>query len=148
MEVLGGAGYVEDSVMPRIYRQSPLNSIWEGSGNVVCLDILRAVQRDPRSAHELVAELEKSRGANRWLDRSIDDVKVSLAGPHDEALARRLAETMALALQGAILVRNAPSFVSDAFCATRLCDRPGLSCGAMDAKIDVDALIGRAMPHQ
>ena len=148
MEVLGGAGYVEDSVMTRIYRQSPLNSIWEGSGNVVCLDILRAIQRDPRSAQELVAELEKSRGANRWLDRAIDDVKASLASPHDEALARRLAETMALALQGAILVRNAPSFVSDAFCATRLCYNPGLSCGAMDAKIDVDALIGRAMPHQ
>jgi putative acyl-CoA dehydrogenase len=148
MEVHGGAGYVEDSVMPRIYRQSPLNSIWEGSGNVVCLDILRAIQRDPRSAQELVAELEKSRGANRWLDRAIDDAKASLAGPHDEALARRLAETMALALQGAVLVRNAPSFVSDAFCATRLCDRPGLSCGAMHVKIDVDAVIGRAMPHQ
>jgi putative acyl-CoA dehydrogenase len=148
MEILGGAGYVEDGVMTRIYRQSPLNSIWEGSGNVVCLDILRATQRDPHSPQELVAELEKSCGANRWLDRAIDDVKASLAGPHDEALARRLAETMALALQGAILVRNAPSFVSDAFCATRLCDRPGLSCGAMGVKIDVDALIGRAMPHQ
>jgi putative acyl-CoA dehydrogenase len=148
MEVLGGAGYVEDSVMTRIYRQSPLNSIWEGSGNVVCLDILRATQRDQRSPQELVTELEKSRGANRWLDRAIDDVKVSLARPHDEALARRLAETMALALQGAILVRNAPSFVPDAFCATRLCDRRGLSWGAMDVKIDVDALIGRAMPHQ
>jgi putative acyl-CoA dehydrogenase len=148
MEVHGGAGYVEDGVMTRIYRQSPLNSIWEGSGNVVCLDILRAIRRDPRSAQELVAELEKSRGANRWLDRAVDDVKAQLAGPHDEALARRLAETMALALQGTILVRNAPSFVSDAFCATRLCDHPGLSCGAMDAKIDVDALIGRALPHQ
>jgi putative acyl-CoA dehydrogenase len=148
MEILGGAGYVEDSVMTRIYRQSPLNSIWEGSGNVVCLDILRATQRDPRSPQELVTELEKSRGANRWLHRAIDDVKVSLARPHDEALARRLAETAALALQGAMLFRNAPSFVSDAFCATRLCDRPGLSCGAMDVKIDVDALMGRAMPHQ
>jgi putative acyl-CoA dehydrogenase len=147
MEVHGGGGYIENSVMTRIYRQSPLNSIWEGSGNVVCLDILRAIRRDPRSAQELVAELEKSRGANRLLDRVIDDVKSMLAGQHDEALARRLAETMALALEGAILVRNAPDFVSDAFCATRLCDRPGLSCGAIGAKIDVDALIGRAMPH-
>jgi putative acyl-CoA dehydrogenase len=147
MEVHGGSGYIEDGVMTRIYRQSPLNSIWEGSGNVVCLDILRAIGRDRRSAEELVTELENSRGANRLLDRAIDDVKAMLAAPHDEAFARRLAETMALALQGAILVRNAPSFVSDAFCATRLCDHPGLSCGAMDAKIDVDALIGRAMPH-
>ena len=148
MEVHGGSGYVEDGVMPRIYRQSPLNSIWEGSGNVVCLDILRAIERDPRSPQELVAELEKSRGANRVLDRVIDGVKALLAGPLDEALARRLAETMALALQGAILVRNAPSFVADAFCATRLCDHPGLSCGAIGTKIDVDALIRRAMPHR
>jgi putative acyl-CoA dehydrogenase len=148
MEVHGGGGYVEDGVMTRIYRQSPLNSIWEGSGNVVCLDILRAIRRDPRSAQELVAELAKSRGANRLLDRAIDDVKSMLTGPHEEALARRLAETMALALQGAILVQNAPSFVYDAFCATRLCDHPGLSCGAIDAKIDVDAVLSRAMPHR
>jgi putative acyl-CoA dehydrogenase len=148
MEVHGGGGYVEDGVMTRIYRQSPLNSIWEGSGNVVCLDILRAIRRDQRSAQELVAELTKSRGANRLLDRAIGDVKSMLAGQQEEALARRLAETMALALQGAILVQNAPGFVSDAFCATRLCDHPGLSCGALDAKIDVDALISRAMPHQ
>jgi putative acyl-CoA dehydrogenase len=147
MEVHGGGGYVEDGVMTRIYRQSPLNSIWEGSGNIVCLDILRAIRRDPRSAQELVAELEKSRGANRLLDRIIDEAKSILVGQHDEALARRLAETTALALQGAILVRNAPDFVSDAFCATRLCDHPGLSCGAIDAKIDVDALISRAMPQ-
>jgi putative acyl-CoA dehydrogenase len=146
MEVHGGAGYVEDGVMPRIYRQSPLNSIWEGSGNVVCLDILRAVRRDPRSADELIVELDGSRGANRSLDRAIDDVKTYLIGPQDEAFARRLAEAMALALQGAILVRNAPSFVADAFCATRLGDRPGLTCGALDAKIDVDAIIARAMP--
>jgi len=147
MEVHGGGGYVEDGVMTRIYRQSPLNSIWEGSGNVVCLDILRAIRRDPRSAQELVAELEKSRGANQLLDRAIDDVKSMLAGQHEEALARRLAETMALALQGAVLSQNTPGFVCDAFCATRLCDQPGLSCGALDAKIDVDALISRAMPH-
>jgi putative acyl-CoA dehydrogenase len=148
MEVHGGGGYVEDSVMTRIYRQSPLNSIWEGSGNVVCLDILRAIRRDPLSAQELVAELATSCGADRLLDRAIEDVKSMLAGQPDEALARRLAETMALALQGAILVRNAPGFVSDAFCATRLGDRPALTCGALEAKIDVDALIGRAMPHQ
>lgn len=147
MEVHGGAGYIEDGVMTRIYRQSPLNSIWEGSGNVVCLDILRALQRDSHSAHELVAELETSRGSDRLLDRAIDGVKAFLAGPHDEASARRLAEAMALALQGAILVRCAPDFVSDAFCATRLTDRRGLTYGALDVKIDVDALIGRAMPH-
>jgi putative acyl-CoA dehydrogenase len=147
MEVHGGGGYIEDGVMTRVYRQSPLNSIWEGSGNVVCLDILRAIRRDPGSVQELVAELEKSRSANRLLDRTIDDVKSMLAGENEEALARRLAERMALALQGAILIQNAPGFVSDAFCATRLCDHPGLSCGALDAKIDVDAVLARAMPY-
>jgi putative acyl-CoA dehydrogenase len=147
MEVHGGAGYIEDGVMPRIYRQSPLNSIWEGSGNVVCLDVLRALGRDRRPAEALVAELEAWRGANRLLDRAVDDVKALLAGAPDEALARRHTETMALALQGAVLVRNAPDFVADAFCATRLGDRPGLSHGAIGAKIDVDAIIGRAMPH-
>jgi len=147
LEAHGGAGYVEESVMARIYRQSPLNSIWEGSGNVVCLDILRAIGRDPHSAGELIAELEKARGANRLLDRAIDDVKARLAGPPDEAGARRLAETTALALQGAILARSTPSFVFDAFCATRLGDRPGLTFGAIDVKIDVGALIGRAMPR-
>jgi putative acyl-CoA dehydrogenase len=147
LEAHGGAGYVEESVMARIYRQSPLNSIWEGSGNVVCLDILRAIGRDPNSAGELVAESEKARGANKLLDRAIDDVKVRLAGPPDEAGARRLAETMALALQGATLAQSTPSFVFDAFCATRLGDRPGLTCGAIEAKIDFGALIGRAMPR-
>src|SRR5215467_14403067 len=122
MEVHGGAGYVEESVMARIYRQSPLNSIWEGSGNVVCLDIMRAKERDPRSAEVLVEELEKSRGANRWLDRAIDDVKAHLARPPDEALARRLAETLALALQGAVLTQSAPNVVADAFCVTRPSD--------------------------
>jgi putative acyl-CoA dehydrogenase len=147
MEAHGGAGYIEDGVMPRIYRQSPLNSIWEGSGNVVCLDVLRALQRDPRPAQVLVAELEAARGANRWLDRAVDEVKALLAATPEEALARRYTETMALTLQGAVLVRNAPDFVADAFCATRLCDRPGLSYGAIGAKIDVDAIIDRAMPR-
>jgi putative acyl-CoA dehydrogenase len=147
MEAHGGGGYVEESVMARIYRQSPLNSIWEGSGNVVCLDILRAIGRDPRSAGGLVAELEKARSANRLLDRAIDDVKGRLTGPPDEAGARRLAETIALALQGATLARSTPSFVFDAFCATRLGDRPGLTFGASDVKIDVGALIDRAMPR-
>jgi putative acyl-CoA dehydrogenase len=147
MEVLGGAGYIEEGVMPRVYRQSPLNSIWEGSGNVVCLDILRAMARDPQSVHAFVAELEASRGANRELDRAIDGVKAHLARPPDEAGARRLAETLALALQGAVLVCSAPDFIADAFCATRLCDHPGLSCGAIDARIDADAIIGRAVPR-
>jgi putative acyl-CoA dehydrogenase len=147
LEAHGGIGYIEDGVMARIYRQAPLNSIWEGSGNVICLDVLRALERDSRPAHAMVGELEKSRGANRALDHAISDVKTLLARTPEEAFARRVTETMATALQGAILARNAPDFVADAFCATRLGDRPGLSYGAIDAKIDIDALIERAMPR-
>jgi putative acyl-CoA dehydrogenase len=133
--------------MTRIYRQSPLNSIWEGSGNVVCLDILRAMARDPRSVEAFSAELALSRGTNRMLDRAIDAVTAQLAHPTGEAHARRLAEALALTLQGAVLVKTAPDFVADAFCATRLGESPGLTCGAIDAKIDADAIIARAMPQ-
>ena len=149
MEAHGGAGYVEESVMPRIYRQSPLNSIWEGSGNVICLDVLRAMAREPDSAGMLVAELESARGANAALDAAIDDVKERLTPSRaNETTARRVVEAMALALQGAILVECAPSAVSDAFCATRLAERPGPAYGALDAKIDADAIIERAMPRR
>jgi putative acyl-CoA dehydrogenase len=147
MEVHGGAGYIEDSVMPRLYRQSPLNSIWEGSGNVICLDILRALQRDPKSADVLIAELEQARGANAALDRAIADVKGRIAHPTDESGARRLAEAMALALQATALLTSAPDFVFDGFCAARLGDRPGLAYGALDAKIDVERIVERAMPR-
>ncbi len=151
MEAHGGAGYIEESVLPRLHRQSPLNSIWEGSGNVICLDILRALGRDRGSvktspADIFVAELDAARGGNVALDRAIVDVKERLARPSEEAGARRLAEVMALALQGAVLLKAAPSFVSDAFCALRLDDRHGLSAGAFDAKIDVDAILQRAIP--
>ncbi len=146
MEAHGGAGYVEESVMPRIYRQSPLNSIWEGSGNVICLDILRAMTRDPHSAGAFLAEIDMAKGRNILLDTAIAEVKARLASPKDESHARRLAESMALALQGAVLAQSAPDFVFEAFCATRLCDRPGLSLGALDAKIDADAILARAMP--
>ncbi len=147
MEAHGGAGYIEEGVMPRIFRQSPLNSIWEGSGNVICLDVLRAMAREPESVLALVAELEESRGANSALDRAIDDVKDRLTPARaNEMTARRVVESMALALQGAVLVRNAPSAVSDAFCATRLSDRPGVAYGAVDAKIDAEAILKRAMP--
>lgn len=147
MEAHGGAGYVEEGVMPRIYRQSPLNSIWEGSGNVICLDVLRAMTREPDSVTAFLGELEKSRGAHAALDRAIDDVKHRLAHPASETGARRLVESMALALQGAVLAQHAPDFVFDGFCATRLSEYPGQAYGALDAKVDVDAIIARAAPQ-
>ena len=147
LEVHGGSGYVEDGVMPRLYRQSPLNSIWEGSGNVVCLDILRAMERDRDSVAALAAELEDARGADRRLDRAIGEAVAALTHPPDEGRARRLAETLALALEGAILSDTAPNFVFEAFCATRLDDRPGLSWGAATAGVDAGAILQRAMPQ-
>ena len=146
MEVHGGTGYVEESVMPRIFRQSPLNSIWEGSGNVICLDVLRAMGREPDAVPAFLDEIELARGGNSALDGEIDTLRNTLVQISPESYARRLVERMALALQASILVRHAPSFVADAFCATRLSERPGFAYGALDAKIDTAALLARAMP--
>jgi putative acyl-CoA dehydrogenase len=102
--------------------------------------------REPDSTEALLVELEASRGANASLDSAIDSVKDKLAHPRGESMARNLVESMALALQGAVLVRSVPPAISDAFCATRLGERPAMSYGAFDAKIDVDAILARTMP--
>ncbi|HKD46209.1 MAG TPA: acyl-CoA dehydrogenase family protein [Rhizomicrobium sp.] len=146
MEVHGGAGYIEESVMPRLYRQSPLNSIWEGSGNIICLDVLRALMRAPDSRNAFVAELEQGLGHLPSLDRAVELVKIAVSKPQEEAGARRLVETMALALEGVVLVQNAPPFVAEAYCGTRLDDRPGFGYGALPEIVAADALIARAMP--
>jgi putative acyl-CoA dehydrogenase len=146
MECHGGAGYIEESVLPRLFRQSPLNSIWEGSGNVICLDVLRALAREPRTAEALFAELDTARGAYPDLDRAIDKAKASLATT-TEPQARRLVENLALALQGALLTRHAPTPVADAFIATRLGEEPWRTYGAFEAVVDERAIIQRAMPH-
>jgi putative acyl-CoA dehydrogenase len=123
MEVLGGNGYVEDSGMPRLYREAPVNSIWEGSGNIMCLDVLRALERTPESADAIRAELARARGADARLDRYVGRLDSMLAST-TEAQARRLAEMIVLAMQGALLVRFAPPAVADAFCASRLAGEP------------------------
>jgi putative acyl-CoA dehydrogenase len=129
LECLGGNGYVEESGMPRLYREAPLNSIWEGSGNVNVLDVLRAVGRDPASVDGFVAELALAAGGDRRLDAHVDALRTELAGlPAARAAgggevqrgARGLVERMAVALQGSLLVRHAPAEVADLFCATRL----------------------------
>ena len=147
MEAHGGAGYVEESVMPRLFRQSPLNSIWEGSGNVICLDVLRAMMREPQAVPALVNELEGAHGENAALDAEIASLKDKLVQVPPESEARRIVERMALALQAATLVRHAPHFVADAFCATRLGDRPGFAYGAGGAAIDTAAILTRAAPQ-
>jgi putative acyl-CoA dehydrogenase len=146
IEAHGGAGYIEEGLMPRLYRQAPLNSIWEGSGNIVCLDVLRALGRQPQAAGALLAELEAARGASKLLDRRIEMVKEEFGASAGETGARRLVEYIALALQGCILARTAPPSVFDAFCVLKLTDAGTRSYGAAAAKIDVDAILSRAMP--
>lgn len=147
LECLGGPGYIEESMMPRLYREAPLNSIWEGSGNVICLDVLRALHREPAAAPALTAELEKARGADGRLDAALDGLKAELADRDDlEFRARRLTERMAVLWQAALLVQHAPAGVADAFCASRLGERWTGSFGTLPAATDFDAILDRALP--
>jgi putative acyl-CoA dehydrogenase len=146
MEVLGGNGYVEESLMPRIYREMPVNSIWEGSGNIMCLDVLRALQRTLEAGDALRAELMPARGSEARLDRFLERLDALLAARPDETQARRLAEMLVLAVQGALLVRFAPPAVADAFCASRLEGEHGGAFGTLPAGIDLAAIVERAAP--
>jgi putative acyl-CoA dehydrogenase len=145
LECLGGNGYVEESGLPRIYREAPLNSIWEGSGNVICLDVLRALTKEPPARDALLHEIRAARGADRRLDAAIDAAEASLVRP-EEAQARTLVESLALALQGSLLVRFAPPAVSDAFCATRLARDHGFTFGTLPPGLDTATILTRAVP--
>jgi putative acyl-CoA dehydrogenase len=150
MEVLGGNGYVEESMLARLYRDMPVNSIWEGSGNVMCLDVLRAAKREPEAVAALVAELDAARGANRAYDAFVAQFRQDVAEPGGNAWAgRRLAQAIALAMQASLFVRHAPAAVTDAFCATRLAPLPfaGSAFGALPPGIDAAAIIARALPR-
>lgn len=151
LECLGGNGYVEDSPMPRLYREAPLNSVWEGSGNVNALDVLRALAKEPESAEALLGELGSAAGADRRLDAALARVGTAVAealrDPSSvEFQARRLVEQMALVLQGSLLVRHAPAAVADAFCATRLDGQGGLAFGTLPVGVDADAILARSLP--
>jgi putative acyl-CoA dehydrogenase len=144
LECLGGNGYVEDSGLPRLYREAPLNSIWEGSGNVQALDVLRALVREPASVEALFAELDRSRGADPRLDDAVVGLKAGLSDLDDAELrARRLVERMALTLQGSLLVRHAPPAVADAFCASRLAGDWGSAFGTLPRGADVRGVLTR-----
>lgn len=145
LECLGGNGYVEDSGMPRHYREAPLLSIWEGSGNVNALDVLRALSREPGTAEALFTELALARGADARLDAAVSRLKDTLAQGSASG-ARRLVELMALTLQASLLVRHAPSAVADAFCATRLGGDWGHSFGTLPDGADLGAILDRALP--
>ena len=147
LECLGGNGFVEDFPMARLYREAPLNSIWEGSGNVNALDVLRALGREPLAVEAFVDEVGAARGADPRLDAAIAGVEGEL---HDtaeiEVRARRLVERMALVLQGSLLVRSGPAEVADAFCASRLGGDWGHAFGTLPSGVDAAAIVERATP--
>ncbi|MFD7164720.1 acyl-CoA dehydrogenase family protein [Streptomyces violascens] len=145
LECLGGNGYVEESGMPRLLREAPLNSIWEGSGNVQALDVLRALQREPQAINAFLQEVGKARGADHRLDAAIKDLLTELSDLDGiEARARRLVERMALVLQGSLLVRWAPPQVADAFCASRLGGDWGAAFGTLPHSLDLASVVERA----
>jgi putative acyl-CoA dehydrogenase len=145
LECLGGNGFVEESHLPRLFRESPLNSIWEGSGNVNALDVLRALGREPETGEAFLGEVRLAAGADGRLDAAITRLERDLSEP-EEAGARRLLESLATALQASLLVRHAPPEVADAFCASRL-DRPGGVFGALPSDAALAAIVARGTPR-
>ena len=130
-----------------VYREAPLNSIWEGSGNIICLDILRAFQESPNAADAFLDEIELAQGLDKRLDLSIQSLRQRLASKSiQESEVRRLVENMALCLQGALLVQHAPSYVADAFCASRLDRDWGYAFGTLPTGLAMGKIIDRTKP--
>ena len=148
LECLGGNGYVEESIMPRLLRESPLNGIWEGSGNVICLDVLRAMSREPDSVDAFREEVLAAQGADRRFDAHCLRLDAILSDPDDvESRARGIVEAMALALQAALLIRSGSTAVADAFCASRLDPEVrSAAYGALPPGVDAEAIVARARP--
>jgi len=147
LETLGGNGYVEESGLPRLFRETPLNSIWEGSGNVNALDVLRAVTLTPATLDAFLAELARAAGLDERFDVYVDTLKAELADQNQvELRARRLVERMAVALQASVLIRSGAPSVADAFCATRLAGDHGRALGTLPAGLDLKAIIERHRP--
>ncbi|MEO7020233.1 MAG: acyl-CoA dehydrogenase family protein, partial [Ktedonobacteraceae bacterium] len=144
LECLGGNGYVEESIMPRLYREAPLGSIWEGSGNVNCLDVLRAIAKEPATLQAFLTEVSLAQGADSRLDAAITRFKHELTDLSNmEVRARRLVEQMALLLQGSLLVQYGQPAVADAFCASRLGGDWGRAFGTLPAGTDFSTIIAR-----
>ncbi|MEO9136337.1 MAG: isovaleryl-CoA dehydrogenase [Casimicrobiaceae bacterium] len=150
MEALGGNGYVEENPLPRFYREAPVNSIWEGSGNVVCLDVARAARRDPDAVAALLEGLASVRGANASFDRHCEALEQLLRDADDDrADGRRLAQAVALAVSGAELIRHAPEFVADAYCASRLAPTTyaGAAFGSLPSAVATTRIVERALAN-
>jgi len=149
MEVLGGNGYVEESGMPRLYREMPVNSIWEGSGNVMCLDVVRAAQREPDAVAALAALLDEARGASPAYDAFVPALLREVAAlGGDASRARIVAQGIAMGIAASLLLRHAPAPVADAFCATRLVPLAfaGGAFGSARLPGDAAAIVARALP--
>lgn len=147
MECIGGSGVMEDSMFPRLFRESPVNAIWEGSGNVQCLDVLRALSKTPAVLEAFFIEVGKARGTNAVLDRYVANLASDFKDLQDfEYRARDVVDRMALAIQASLLVRHAPAFISDAFCHSRLEQVGHHNYGTLPRGVDVAAIIARATP--
>jgi len=147
LECLGGNGYVEEAPLARMYRDVPLNSIWEGSGNVQCLDVLRAMQKESETVRALFAELETAKGIDVRYDQFLAAIAMELSDKsQSETNARRIVESLGLALQASLLLKHGHDAVKEAFCTSRLTDRH-LTFGNLSAKVDFDAIIDRSKPN-
>jgi putative acyl-CoA dehydrogenase len=147
MECIGGSGVMEDSMFPRLYREAPVNAIWEGSGNIQCLDVLRAMGKTPAVVDAYFAELAVTRGANAMLDAQVAALQREFADMADlQYRARHVVEKMAVTLQASLLVRHAPGFVADAFVSARLGDKVDTQYGTLPRGVDVASIIARATP--
>jgi putative acyl-CoA dehydrogenase len=148
LECMGGNGYVEESALPRLYRESPLNSLWEGAGNVNALDFLRAAAKEPESLDALLAEIDLARAADATLDAAADRLRREIRDSEEAELrARTVVELAALCLQGSLLVRHAPHEVADAFCATRLGGEGGRAYGTLPRGVHCAAIVDRHRPR-
>ena len=146
-ECLGGAGYIEESILPRLYREAPVNAIWEGSGNVQCLDVLRAMSKHPGTLDALFAEIATAEGADPRFDRFVGDLKESFSDQSQIQLrSRRIVEKVALALQATVLINGGNDALADAFCASRLDGDAGLMFGTLPAGTAIDELVERGRP--
>ena len=145
MEILGGNGYVEDSVLPRLYRDIPVNSIWEGSGNVQCLDVLRSMKKEPESIEAVFAELENAKNLNAIYDEFLLKLKDEFSDLENlEFRARIIVEKFALCLQAKVLLETAPDFVAEAFCLSRLSENKNLNFGTLPVGVEVEKIIERS----
>jgi putative acyl-CoA dehydrogenase len=147
LECHGGNGYVEESILPRLYREAPVNSLWEGSGNVNALDVLRAMSREPESTGAFFAEVDQAKGADARLDRAVAELKRELTNTADaESRARRVVERMAVVLQGSLLLRYGDPVVAETYCASRVGGDWGHSFGTLPSSTDLASIVARHRP--